>query len=98
MCVGCKDHETSKSCKVKLGNEQKKYNNCSECKEIHGIKTCTILYPFSYKLGELIAGMSREAGLNMLEDKGAKKFAEFITMENECLCLKCKNIVKSKNY
>jgi hypothetical protein len=98
LCKGCKEKETPEWCKVKPCNESKKTDSCSECNEVNNYKNCTKLYPLSYKFGEFIAGMSREAGLNMIKNKGKIKFAEFMEIVNKTLCIKRKNIKNSIEY
>jgi hypothetical protein len=98
LCKGCKDKETPKWCKVKPCNENKKTDSCSECDEIDNFKNCKRLYPVSYKIGEIITGLSREAGLNMIKNKGKVKFAEFMINVNKTLCIKRKNIKNSTMY
>lgn len=96
-CEGCKSKNkvTPKWCKVKPCNEEKKTASCAECTEYSNVKDCKKLYPLSYKLGEVIAQMSRKGGIEMIKSKGYEEFAEFMATTNLCLCMKNKYLKKA---
>ena len=96
VCMGCTVETSAPAwCEVKPCTIERELRSCAECTEFPNVKSCKKLYPFKYKFGELIAGMSRGAGIEMIRKEGYEGFVRFMTETNKSLCVK-KRLLKGR--
>ena len=87
-CEGCRtvDHNPN-WCKVKPCNVDNEYNSCADCTRFESVAECKAFNPLLIRLGEYLSKTSRQAGIQMIKEKGQSEFVAFMA-ENQLVSIK----------
>jgi hypothetical protein len=88
ICSGCRTKAPPSWCEVSPCAASKDLFSCADCSDFPDVYRCGRLYPFKYRFGEWVAGMSRKAGIEMIRTDGCERYVQFMVEENRTLCVK----------
>lgn len=77
-CPACHQNEKASWCSVRNCCLQNAYNSCADCKEFLNPMDCGKYNNFMSKLFGLIFKSDRNAGINLIREKGIENFALFM--------------------
>jgi hypothetical protein len=86
-CTGCNGDEPTcaagyNKCKVRPCCIENGFSSCADCEKYNSVKDCKIYNPFLIRFGQFITRTNRRKGIEMIKEKGAESFLQFMKENN----------------
>lgn len=80
-CPGCRENEKASWCKVRACNIEKRYGNCSECREFGSVSQCGDFDNFISRIFAFIFRSDRKQCIEFIKNNGSDAFARIMAEE-----------------
>ena len=86
-CPGCKGYEKATWCKIRTCCLEHGYSSCAGCIEFSDVMECRKFNNLFSRVVGFILRSDREAGINMIKEKGYEGFAAYMA-ENRLITIR----------